>query len=310
MQNGFTLIEVLIAMFLFAVATIAIVGVSVLVSKTTFKVEKQVVAQAIANDAIEKLHGLPYTKIGIIPSGATGGLKPDGSLEYIQSIQQDQQEYVLITNIFPVDDLANGSVSGILSLANADYVTVRVQVSPTVGGVASGSASSSVVSAATTVANWPPGACSPGEVTCSVEFPALPSTFVFSSSIQIRTFVNSLGLFSKIPDGTGTSDGRFRDNIATRRKLCNLKGYAIAASTNGSASPIDNYQWNGSAFQSTGNTTYIATLTCSSPVSTASCSYMAACPSSGNCADATVPRGYTPSGALYLGQGDPAWVCS
>src|SRR3989338_3633496 len=232
MSKGFTLMEVLIAMFLFAISTIAIVGVSVLVSKTTFKVEQQVVAQAIANDTIEKLHGLPYAKVGTIPSGATGGLKSDGSLEYSQPIQQDQQEYVLVTNIFPVDDPANGSVSGTLSLTNADYKTVRVQVNPTVGGVASGSAnSSSVVSASTTVANWPHGACSPGDAgVCSIVFSALPVTFVFANPIQIRTFVNSLGLYTTIPSASAT-DGRFDNGNATKSALCTMKGYGASSST-------------------------------------------------------------------------------
>src|SRR5688572_18524935 len=107
MSKGFTLMEVLIAMFLFVVATIAIVGVSVLVSKTTFKVEKQVVAQAIANDTIEILHGLPYAKVHLVPSGATiqsnSAINAKGGIEYKQIILQDQQEYVVVVDVLPED---------------------------------------------------------------------------------------------------------------------------------------------------------------------------------------------------------------
>ncbi len=318
--------EVLIAMFLFAVATIAIVGVSVLVSKTTFKVEKQVVAQAIANDTIEKLHGLPYSKVGEVPSGATLQDNPvvtaKGGIEYKQVIQQDQQEYVVITDVVPIDDPANGAVTGTISLTNADYKSVRVEVNPTLGGVASGSASSSsVVSAATTVSNWPPGACLPGEVNaCLVAFSALPSTFTFVNEVQMRTFVNSLGLYVKSPDASDATSGRMYNDAATRTKICDLKGYAAVQSyTSGASSPPANYtntKWETAQnnFQNyAGNqptNSHLVTLVCSSPKSTAACSYAVACPASGNCADAVVPRGYTPSGALYPGEGDPAWVCS
>lgn len=310
--GGFTLMEVLIAMFLFAVATVAIVGVSVLVSKTSFQVERQVVAQAMANDVVEKLHGLPYSKVGLcVTQQSNAAIEAQGGIECTETIQQAQQEYTVITDIVPVDDPANGTVAGSLSFANADYKSVRVQVAPTLGGVVSGSAiATSVVSTTATVANWPPGVCVPGEVdACSVSFSALPATFTFANDVQMRTFVNSFGLYTKSPDASDATLGRMYNDSATRTKICNLKGYsAVQSYTSGTNSPVANYtntKWDTSTssfINYAGNlptNSYIATLICNTPTSTAACSYKVVCPVSGNCTDAQIVRGYTPKGARY-----------
>lgn len=308
-MKGFTLMEVLIAMFLFAVATIAIAGVSVLVSKTSFQVEQQVVAQAIANDAIEKLHGLPYSKVGVcIAVHSNPAIEAKGGIECTESVQREQQEYTVITDILPVDDPEPPVITG-LSLTNADYKTVRVQVLPTLGGVVGSSATSaSVVTASTTVANWPPGACVPGENVCAVGFPVPPATFTFANDVQMRTFVNSFGLYPKSPDASDSTLGRMYNDDATRTKICNLKGYAYQSSTSGINSPVASYtntKWDttlGAFVNYAGDqptNSYLVTLVCNSPVLTTACSYTVVCPASGNCTDAALSRGYTPKGVRY-----------
>ncbi len=306
-MKGFTLMEVLIAMFLFVVATIAIAGVSALVAKTSFRVGRQVVAQAIANDKIETIQAMSYGMIGRVPAGATQQsntiIEGQGGVEYVETITQNQQVYTVTTDVVPVDDPINGNVTSGLNMNTADYKTVRIQVDP--DGAAVGSVNAGVVSSATTIANWPPQTCVPGDPTaCQIDpFPTPPPTFTFNFKGEPVQFINGLSLFTRIP---AAGSGLYLDD-PTGTKACNVKGYAGWSSyTAGSwGSPSNNYnaRYNGSDFiTSDGNTPtndQISSVTCSNPYPTAQCTYKIPCPSSGRCSDATLPRGYTPTGTQY-----------
>lgn len=316
MNKGFTFIEVLVAVFLLVVAVIAIVGVSVLATRTAFQTQKQVAAQALANEKIEIIHSLLFDRVGLIPSGATEQINsslPAGSVEYVETITQGQQAYTAVTDIVPIDDPANGSVQGTLSLDNADYKEVRLQLTDDEGGASNTVVGNTVVTATTTVANWSQNICTADEAdACSVVFPTPPETFTFENTIQMRTFVNSLGLYIKSPDKTGseTTDGQMYFDDATQEKLCDVKGYDTVSSsssaTHAPASSFTNTRWDASTnnfVNSNGDSpsnNHIATLTCSDPRATAVGPYTFACPATGKCTDAHLPRGFTPADTQYV----------
>lgn len=310
MKNGFTLIEILVAMFFLAIAVIAIVGVSVLSTRSSLRVEKKVVAQAMVNDAIEGLHALSYDRVGIVPTGAilqANPALPYGSVEYAQEVVKNQQTYSVITSIIPIDDPENGTVSGILDFTTADYKSIRVEVRPKLGGTSNGSP---IVSAVTTIANWPPAACTPGDPTaCSTGLSDTPPSFTFETKEQIRTFINSLGIYTSIPENVPIQEGLLYYDTATKNKICDLKGYtSVGTDTSGTHTIGSRYfdtKWNSATnnfetnLSGSGSSIHIEKLTCTSPKPVASCSYPVACPASGRCSDAYLKRGFNPAGVQY-----------
>lgn len=298
-------------MFLFVVATISIVGVSVLVSKTSFQVERQVISQAIANDRIETIQAMSYGIIGLVPAGATkqsnATIEGQGGIEYVETITQNQHPYTVTTDIIPVDDPANGTVSGSLAMDTADYKSISVQVSP--GIVSSGNVNAGVVSAATIVANWPPQACIPGDPTaCQIgPFPTPPPTFSWNFKGEPVGFIEKLSQYPRIiTDNNGY--GLYNDS-ASRLQACSLKGYrSEALDSPGSWSSCTNdhnVKWNSSTnvFDVTSGclpaNSQSSQFTCSNPKPVANCTYKVACPASGQCSDAYLARGYTPRGVQY-----------
>jgi type II secretory pathway pseudopilin PulG len=120
-QSGFTIIEVLIALFLIGLITIAIVGLAVLGTRTSFESERQNVAIGIANEVVEQIRGLDYDNVG---------LQPDGILTAEQPVTRNQQTYDIALSVELVDDAANGSLpANTLTETNADFKRVKVVVS-------------------------------------------------------------------------------------------------------------------------------------------------------------------------------------
>ncbi len=310
-EGGFTLVELLIAIFFLLVAVIGIVGVSVLTTRTSFQVERKVISQSIANSTIEKLHALSYSEVGAVPSGATlleNGSLPYGSVEYQETIHQNGQDYIVTTDVIPIDDPANGTLSGLATITTADYKNIRVQVTPS--AALAGGQDLGVVSAVTTISNWPPQACVPGDPTaCSVSTTPMQPNFVFENPGQMRSFVNSLGQFALIPTTVGSNEGVFAPDTATEQKLCDLKGYStVTGVTQETPTQLGVYvdkRWDSSTntfvtvpVQDQPNP-HLATLECGDPKTQATCSYPIACPASGKCSDAYLERGYTPTGSVY-----------
>ncbi len=319
-NGGFTVIEILLAMFLLATGVVAIAGVSLLATRTTLRVEKNVVAQAIANDAIEKIQAMPYGMVGELPEGATlvsGGITEE-SIRYTQDIAQNGQQYTLTIDVVAADDEANGQITGALTLANADYKRLRVQVEPKQGEFLS-----STVSASATISNWPPDTCVPGmaDACPAPTVPERPATYTFDNYFKIRDFVNSTGLYTSIPL-TQALNGALYPDMVTARKVCEIKGYASVVGVPGygeNDSPEDNplAQWvpaqNDFVIRESCDKdddipnipncyegdAYLNTLTCGDPQPIEQCTAMLPCPSSGVCTDAYRERGYTPTGVQY-----------
>ena len=115
-SKGFTIIEILLAMFLLATGVVAIAGASVLATRTTLQVEKKVAAQAIANDAIEEIQAMLYSSVGILlPDGATVvEEETEYSIRYTEQVIQNEQNYTVTTDVVGVDDEINGTEEGFM----------------------------------------------------------------------------------------------------------------------------------------------------------------------------------------------------
>lgn len=158
---GFTLVEILIAVFLFGVLALAIVGLITLGTRISIESERQTVAQAIVNEQIEFVRSLPYDDVGYTDAAGT---EPDGVVVRSQDIARNQQQYATAVTIELRDDEDNASLPspGDLTEANSDYKQVGVSAA-----WMTSSGNLRQVVATTVVA---PGgnvdACTPGMTTC------------------------------------------------------------------------------------------------------------------------------------------------
>lgn len=125
-KSGFALTEVLVALFVLGVSTVAVTGLAVLSTRTSFNAERQTVALAIANEKVEHVRSLPYEDVGY--KDATGN-EADGILDRRHDVQRNQQKYTVDTRIELVDDPANGILPEIsLNEETADYKRVTIKV--------------------------------------------------------------------------------------------------------------------------------------------------------------------------------------
>lgn len=123
-QRGFALPEVLVAVFILGMLTLAIVGLATLGTRTAFESERQTVALGLANQHIERIRVLSYDSIGFTTPAAG---EPDGVLFKDETRSQNNQPYTVTTAITLVDDPLNGSQQP-LTEASADYKKVEIKV--------------------------------------------------------------------------------------------------------------------------------------------------------------------------------------
>lgn len=128
--QGFTLIEVLIAVFLLAVAAIAFTGLLVLSTRISLESERQTVAQGIVNEELEYIRSLNYDSVGITlpPQGELYGV-----LEPTATVTRNAQTYNVERHVFYGDDVGNG-VNPVPNTLNADYKRVTIKATWTSAG--------------------------------------------------------------------------------------------------------------------------------------------------------------------------------
>lgn len=124
MTKGFTIIEVLIAMFVLAVTVIGLFGFVTLILKSTNDGQRRIVATALANEKMEMIRNLPYDSVGTV-----GGV-PSGPIVQTEEAVRNGATYTVRTDIRYVDDDFDGTVTSTpADLLNTDYKQARVEVS-------------------------------------------------------------------------------------------------------------------------------------------------------------------------------------
>ena len=115
-QGGFTIIEVLIAMFVIGTVVTGLFGLFILSIRTSQEAERRIVAIALANERMEMIRNLPYAKVG------TSGGVPSGSISQSETIARNGVDYLVRTDIRYVDDLYDGGVDG--SSSEEEKITI------------------------------------------------------------------------------------------------------------------------------------------------------------------------------------------
>lgn len=128
-KSGFTILEVLITVFIIGTVITGIFGLFILNIRTNREGERRVVALALANERAEMIRNLPYDDVG-----TEGGI-PAGAIKQQETIVRDGLSYTVKTDIRYIDDsfdkLITDSPPDVL---NTDYKQARVEASWTAAG--------------------------------------------------------------------------------------------------------------------------------------------------------------------------------
>lgn len=116
--------EILVAVFILGMLTIAIVGLATLGTRTAFEAERQTVAQGLVNQHVERIRVLGYDQVGYTSPQAG---EPDGVLLRSETRAQNSQQYTVATTISLIDDPLNGAQLP-LTESSADYKKVEIKV--------------------------------------------------------------------------------------------------------------------------------------------------------------------------------------
>lgn len=119
-QSGMTLIEVLIAIAIFAIVTTALYVVIDLGIHVLRDDQARLDGLSIAQSQIEAIKNVPYTDVGTV-SGI-----PNGVFESTSILNQNQTNYTVETDIRYIDDPFDGLIP--TDTVNTDYKKVRVEV--------------------------------------------------------------------------------------------------------------------------------------------------------------------------------------
>lgn len=173
-SRGFTLIEVLIVAFVLSVVTLAITGLSLVLTRSAIESERATVAQGLLNEKLENLRAA-YNELGYEVIEYTD-ISPLGMVEREETVGRNSLDYEVEGHIFYIDDPANGTLpeGTPVTRYNADFAQVLYKASWTSNiGAAPGvipsahAAPSSVVSSATFFLNVVREVtCTPGTQTC------------------------------------------------------------------------------------------------------------------------------------------------
>ncbi|MEK7499010.1 MAG: prepilin-type N-terminal cleavage/methylation domain-containing protein, partial [Patescibacteria group bacterium] len=121
MTKGFTLIEVLIAMFVLGVVVVGLFGFITLILKSSHDGQRRIVATALANEKMELLRNLSYDNVGTV-----GGV-PSGPILQTEEIVRNSSTYTVSVDIRYIDDPFDGTAP--TDTLNTDYKQARVEVS-------------------------------------------------------------------------------------------------------------------------------------------------------------------------------------
>ncbi len=122
-QKGFTLIETLVAVTIFAIVGTAIYSVFGKMLTFTATLHARSTASTIANEQFEVIRNLPYFKVGIV-----GGIPP-GVIPYEQVVSKSGKTFTITTTVRNQDDPFDGILGGVPNdLSPADRKLVEIGI--------------------------------------------------------------------------------------------------------------------------------------------------------------------------------------
>jgi|CZCB01.1.fsa_nt_gi prepilin-type N-terminal cleavage/methylation domain-containing protein len=126
-EAGFTLVEILVALFILAIIITALASSFVLATRITDENRLEMMAVSLANEAVEEIRSLEFSEIGTLGGDPAGDI-PQYRVENINGVEFD------IYTMINWEEQEDGFIGGNLSW---DYKSIRVTVAPrNLGGIA------------------------------------------------------------------------------------------------------------------------------------------------------------------------------
>ena len=122
-RKGFSILEVIAAVFIFSIVTITIYGSFSAGLKSLAQSKHRVAATELANEKMEIIRNMPYSDIG-----TQGGI-PSGILPQNETVWKSNQKFNVHTFIRYVDDSSDGLGQEDTNQVTTDYKEVKVEVS-------------------------------------------------------------------------------------------------------------------------------------------------------------------------------------
>lgn len=120
-NSGFTLIEALTVLFIFAIITTTFYSVFALGTRYIIESKNRLGAVSLANEKMEIIRNLEYDKVGI-----SGGI-PSGNIVAEEDVLENKHSYHVKTFVQYVDDPFDGVLP--LDVISTDYKSVKITVS-------------------------------------------------------------------------------------------------------------------------------------------------------------------------------------
>lgn len=131
-QLGFTLIEVVIGIGIFAIILMGVFGSFSALSKATRGARQSTILASLSAQYLEVVRNMPYARIGT-ENGNPNGVLADFTNAITQTIEGEQ--YKLYYEVTYIDDTADGTVLAGTDAAPNDYKQVKLLIKKTSTGV-------------------------------------------------------------------------------------------------------------------------------------------------------------------------------
>jgi prepilin-type N-terminal cleavage/methylation domain-containing protein len=124
-QHGFTIIEVVVGIAIFAILALGVLGCYTALSRSVRAARQKVVLSTLAAERLEIVRNIPYSQVGTVNGNPSGNL-PDLSNPYLTTLEGIQ--YKVYYEVTYIDDSADGTILAGTDPAPNDYKQVKMSI--------------------------------------------------------------------------------------------------------------------------------------------------------------------------------------
>ena len=123
--KGFTIIEALVTLFIFAILAAGMIGIYSVLSRNVRAAREKTVLSSLASNYLEIIRNMPYSQVGTLNGNPHGNL-PDLANAYVQTIEGIK--YKIYYEVTYIDDPADGTILAGTDAAPDDYKQVKMDI--------------------------------------------------------------------------------------------------------------------------------------------------------------------------------------
>lgn len=124
-QDGFTIVELLVTVAIFGIILAGVIGSIATVSQSVKIAREKTILSTLASEYLEIVRNMPYSQVGTINGNPNGSL-PDQTNAYSQTI--GATKYKIYYEVTYIDDPADGTILAGTDAAPDDYKQVKMSI--------------------------------------------------------------------------------------------------------------------------------------------------------------------------------------